>query len=363
MRSIKPFSVFFLLLCTIGFISCSDDNDTDNPEYHLELSGNTCEVMQGRSAVIDLTAHEHTTLNIEDPNLIDALYTWEIGPFKAKIEIKGKQKGETDIVVTDHETGETATIKVKVTEYPMPRLTVDKAKANIFDMMNFSIYNESSQPINTKELSTVCDSIVWTVDGLNGTFRVYEHVKEEGVVGDRLTFKWGHCFKYPGEYKTYLTAWKDNKEINRHQLDISVTDEKDFLLYNWNEITKDSQAWTGYADVLRSSPDLMTTYGLSGTVPYAEMRLFNSNSLTQTYDVLYGYVCQLYSTPKYDDKKDNMWKLYDELFSEQKRSGYPVAIWTTEQANIILLLLDDGMDYPAYVIYAEPRNIQTLKIP
>ena len=75
---------------------------------------------------------------LENPELIDAAYIWELDDYKAKIEIKGKQKGETDLVVTDHETGESATIKVKVTEYPMPRLAVKQPKGeHFFDTMKF----------------------------------------------------------------------------------------------------------------------------------------------------------------------------------------------------------------------------------
>ena len=92
--------------------------------------------MQGRSVIVDLTAHENTTLDVKNSDLIDVLYTWEFGSYKAKIEIKGKQKGETDIVVIDHETRQTATIKVKVTEYPMPLLAVEQQKGNIFDMVD-----------------------------------------------------------------------------------------------------------------------------------------------------------------------------------------------------------------------------------
>ena len=51
---------------------------------------------------------------------------------------------------------------------------------------------------------------------------------------------------------------------------------------------------------------------------------------------------------------------YDKLFSEQKKDGYPVAIWVTEHANIILLLLDEAMEYPGYVVYAEPNILDSL---
>ena len=97
-----------LSLFVVFSTSCSKNSDDNNPEYHLELSKNSCEVMQGRSVIVDLTAHENTTLDVKNSDLIDVLYTWEFGSYKAKIEIKGKQKGETDIVVIDHETRQTA---------------------------------------------------------------------------------------------------------------------------------------------------------------------------------------------------------------------------------------------------------------
>lgn len=354
MKTKSLFGTLLMFLFTIGFTSCGDD---DKLEYHLKLSENSCEVMQGQSVAIGLTAHKNTTLKIENPELIDAVYTWDLDGYKAKIEIKGKQKGETNLVVTDHETGESATIKVKVTEYPMPHLAVKKPKGNIFDLMNFYLYNEDSKSINSNSLSAVCDSIVWTADGINGSFKVFEHKKGDNWVGNHLTLEWGHCFKYPGEYKTNLNAWKDNKVIFRHQLDITITDGKDFLTYNWSDITKDSQAWGTYIDVLKSSPNLMTTYGLNGTVPFTEVRIFNSN-FAQSYHTLYDYFCKLYSAPTYEDQteKQKMWQLYDKLFSEQKEypNAYPVAIWVAERANIVLLLLDESTEYPGYVVYAEP---------
>lgn len=77
MQSKHLLGALLLLLSTIGFISCSDDDESD---YHLKLSENSCEVMQGRSVTIGLTAHENTTLNIESPELIEAVYVWESVP-------------------------------------------------------------------------------------------------------------------------------------------------------------------------------------------------------------------------------------------------------------------------------------------
>lgn len=352
MRTKSLFGTLLMFLLTSCFTSCSDD---DNPENHFELSENSCEVMQGFSAFINLNAHENTTLNIGNSELVDAVYTWGGDGNKAKIEIKGKQKGETNLVVTDNETGESTTIKVKVTEYPMPYLGVNQPKGNIFDSMYFYLYNGNSETINSNDLFNVSDSIVWTVDGVNGSLKVLEN--EEG--NRHLTLKWGHCFKCPGEYKTYLTAWKDNKAVFHRELDVTITDDKDFLAYNWIDIDYNSLVWDTYLDVLNSSPDVITTYGFSGTVPFVEVRIRNSN-MTKSYKAFYGYFCKLYSAPKYEDKteKHKMWQLYHELFSEQNKysSDYPVAIWVTQRANIVLLMVGDDTGESQYIVYAEPNK-------
>lgn len=355
MKTKKLFGVL-LLLCAVCFVSCNDEDKTE-PAYRLELSKNSCEVMQGRSTSINLISNENTTLDIADPELIEAVYSWGIHEdFTAIIEITGKQIGETSIIVTDHITGESATIKVKVTEYPMPRLAVKQPKGNIFDIMDFYLYNEGTQSITMKELDTVCDSIVWTVKGQNGSYQIFYYKADEGYYESHLNMKWGHCFKFPGEYESYLTAWKGNKVVSRNSLDITITDDKDFLGYNWKDITKTSQAWTSYVDIFNSSPNLRTTSDLNGTVPSVEVRVYNEDN-AQQFNELYNYFCKLYSQPMYEDQKEKqkMFKLYDELFSKEKKypNDYPCAIWVTERVNFVLLMLQDESQY---VVYAEPAQ-------
>ncbi len=348
------FGVLTMLLVTICSVGCNDD---DALRRHLELFEDECEVVQGSSVAIGLTAHENTTLDVANPELIEVVYTWKFNGYKAEIEIRGKQKGETCIVVTDHETGESATVKVIVTEYPMPRLAVKRPNGNIFDQMIFYIYEDGMQGL-TSNLSSVCDSIVWTADGMNGSFRVFEYDKGNTGRTSYLTYEWGHYFKYPGEYKTSLSVWMDGKVIFQDQLGVSVADGRDFLSYNWSDITKSSQGWITYDDRLMSGPDLMTTSGLGGSIPFVEVRLLHEKDNAQSYHVLYDYFCKLCSLPTYEDcvDKQEMWRQYNELFSEQKKypEAYPVAIWTTRRANIVLLLLDESTKVPGYVVYAEP---------
>lgn len=357
MRMKSLIGTLWMFLLTIGFVSC--DSGDDQLKYHLELSQNSCEVMQGSQVTISLITHENTELEIGNPELIDAVYTWEANEHKANIEITGKEKGETDIVVTNLETRESATIKIKVLEYPIPYLAVKQSRGNIFDTMVFYLYTKDDKAINPGILASVCDSVVWTIDGMNGSFRVFDQGKGDGWTGSQLTFEWGHCFLYSGEYKTNLAAWKDNKVILSRQLEVPISDHKDFLAYNWRDITKESQAWSAYADVLMSSPNLKTGCGISGTTPYAEVRVF-AGAFAETHDILYDYISKIYSSPTYVDttEKQKMWQRYEELFSEQKKypNAYPVAIWLADRANIVLLMRDESTESPGYLIYAEPKR-------
>lgn len=361
MKTKKLSKLLLLFLCTINLIGCN--NEETESACHLELTVNSCKIILGGSESVKLTAHENTTLDITDGEVADAVYTWGGNTeYASDIKITGKRDGETDIIVTDHETGETATIKVEVTKAPMPHLVLKKGnRKNVFDRMDFYLTNDGSQSITMGLLSEVCDSIVWTVNGQKGSYRLYERESGEGVVKSHLVMEWGHCFIFPGDYETCLTAWKDNKVLYQDILSVTIINDKDFLGFNWKDVTNTSQAWTSYADVIGSNPDLMTTYRFNAGVPSVEVAYFNVTSdkyLSQSYDVLYNYFCSFYSQPTYEDKKDKqkIFRLYKELFSEQKvyPNAYPCAIWVTDNANAVLLLDED--DSARYIVYAEPRQ-------
>lgn len=341
--------VLLLLIAASNLISCSDDGKT---MLRLKLSATSCEVMQLRTESIYLNVNRDITWEVTNPELIDVVYKWEKHEgFMAVIEITGKQKGEATIVVTDNVTGESATINVEVTEYALLSIDKKQQKGNIFDTIQFNIQYEGSEPI-LNELANLCDSLVWTVDGQSGSHRIFSHSHNQS----HLSLEWGHCFLLPGEYKTYLTGWKDDKEIYRNQLDITITDDKDFLLFNWKDINETSKAYMTYVDVIGSNPNLMTTYDYIETVPSAEVRVWNPNSSSTSYDILYSYFSELYSEPTYvSGDGSKMFQLYDELFSENKKypGWYPWAIWITEHAHIVLLM-DDWDGSIEYLVYAEP---------
>ncbi len=278
MKTKKLSKLLLLFLCTINLIGCN--NEETESACHLELTVNSCKIILGGSESVKLTAHENTTLDITDGEVADAVYTWGGNTEASDIKITGKRDGETNIIVTDHETGETATIKVEVTKAPMPHLALKKGnRKNVFDRMDFYLTNDGSQSITMGLLSEVCDSIVWTVNGQKGSYRLYERESGEGVVKSHLVMEWGHCFIFPGDYETCLTAWKDNKVLYQDILSVTIINDKDFLGFNWKDVTNTSQAWTSYVDVIGSNPDLMTTYRFNAGVPSVEVAYFNVQAI------------------------------------------------------------------------------------
>lgn len=340
------------IFCSIIFAGCSDE---DKPAY-LSLAVSSCEVVQGCSVEVKVTAHPNTTLETADPEIADASYVWsESG---AVIDVTGKRAGRTDIIVTDNETAETATLSVIVGAYPMPHLTVNKQKGNILETMTFSVVLADGPHPQSIYFKEICDSIVWTAEGVDGSYRVFDYETGDGWEQSHFTMQWGHCFAYPAEYKTTLTAWKDNRAIADFRLDVAIGNDKDFLGYDWDEITEESQSWTTYASVL-GDIRLMTTSGVNGDVPFVEARMFPTDDFAASLGYLYDYIEEFYSQPDYEDSKDKgeIFRRYDELFSEQKRYpyAYPRAIWTTQRANIALIL-EESIEEPRYIVYAEPAR-------
>lgn len=57
-------------------------------------------MIRGSSVTIDLTAHENTTLDIKNSDIIDAVYTWGFDEYKAKMRLKANRKVKPRLSVT-----------------------------------------------------------------------------------------------------------------------------------------------------------------------------------------------------------------------------------------------------------------------
>ncbi len=219
---------------------------------------------------------------------------------------------------------------------------------NIFGLMQFGIYADRS--FSLLDLTQTYDSIVWTASGVKGRFRVLEH----GDSRTRFTCEWSHHFFLPGEYETVLTGYKDHKAVSSDTVTIRISDSRDFLGYDWAEITASGKSSTGYVDVL-SDRGFTTHASLRDNVPSVTLFLWDQWFSEESVPILYDYMCSLYSTPAYDSDDASLAQQYATLFTHNEADAYPLSIWITPAANVVLLKLGDGRLEPCrYEIRAEP---------
>lgn len=215
---------------------------------------------------------------------------------------------------------------------------------NIFEMTVFSVSPERSATL--LKIKDSCDSIVWWISDLQGRFNILR--------SNSFTFQWSHNFFLPGEYETYLLAYKDNKVIYGDTVSINVTNNKDFLGYNWKDIKGPLGHSTGYVDAL-SDTEFSTYQSVHNDIPY--VRFFVWNDCEESSDkILSGHINRLYGTPKYR-KEDGelLLQKYKELFNYKKEEAVPETIWITPTSRIVLLKVSYRMDWCEYEIYAEPN--------
>lgn len=128
MRTKPQLAILLAAFVTVtGMTACHHNDDTEN-EIHLRLNSTSVNMMMGDETCVGVTAHENTTIKVADENLIDAEYVYGFfGWSIAEIRIKTKNEtGVTTILVTDHETDETETLRVRVTDRYMP-MVIDKS--------------------------------------------------------------------------------------------------------------------------------------------------------------------------------------------------------------------------------------------
>ena len=146
--------------------------------------------------------------------------------------------------------------------YIFPELKAKRTEGNIFDGMEFYLSGELPG-----KLAEHCDSLVWTVEGLEG--RTLIHGTTGGTV--KTMFSWTHWFQLPGEYDTYLNAYKDGERIYSDTLKVSLGNEKDFLKHNWSEITKSDNGFYGYNNALRPEATLYFLNRYENLTPSVEV--------------------------------------------------------------------------------------------
>lgn len=105
--------LLLLLLCTINFVSCNND-DPDIQPFRIEKK--SYEVMKGGSHGFSISSGSgNLSVTVADPAILSAQFSKD--NYKGIIgylRLDGKQKGETTVTITDNVTQETEYLKIKV---------------------------------------------------------------------------------------------------------------------------------------------------------------------------------------------------------------------------------------------------------
>ena len=101
------------------------------------------------------------------------------------------------------------------------QLNADKTTCNLLDLTTFSI--SFNRTVSMWDISNQFDSIVWIVEDKDKNLHSFRIMEQQ-----EKTFLWSHCFYYPGEYKTYLSGYKDKKKLSEVKQSICKLLQKTF---------------------------------------------------------------------------------------------------------------------------------------
>lgn len=238
------------------------------------------------------------------------------------------------------------------------KLNVDKTEGNIFEAMIFNFFSETDFTI--LDLEETYDSIIWKASDISGSLKILEY----GDSWSNFTFKWSHNFSLPGDYKAYLFGYKDNEIICADSVSVNISNKKDFLAYDWKDITTSAQFSTGYNNTLTKEYSFATYYSIVENVPYIKLFLHNESKedeisfAKRSEKILSDYISTLYSPPAYNINDDSFSDQYNQLFKYKKDNSHPQSIWITPLSNIVLFkCYEEYGDYYTYEIHAEQRNL------
>ena len=109
------FGIIALFLCSVGIISCSNDDKPEPTPFHLEKQ--SYEIRFGFTGDISIkNGSGDISVSVRNPEIVSVsylkndVYTDRLG----LVSLQGKQKGETKVVITDNITKESEEVNVKV---------------------------------------------------------------------------------------------------------------------------------------------------------------------------------------------------------------------------------------------------------
>lgn len=262
--------------------------------------------------------------------------------------------------ITD-DTTETITTDQKETEFELIHLA-NENKGNVFHLFTFHIAlnDQNVSSLYQSDLEQRYDSVTWSISSQHGSIKIFEVEKAHGYTGSKLLWQWSHTFYVPGQYETYLHAYKNNEIVHSDTLTVDVVNEKDFLMYNWAEISSADNTSIGFENVINNNFNLCAIRTTYERTPGIELFLWQNIDDEDTFiqyseHELYNYISSIYKQPTYDRNAIDLIEKYQELFAHQEPDAVPYAIWLTPK-NIITLLKKENEEIKRVLVYAEPAE-------
>jgi len=149
-----------------------------------------------------------------------------------------------------------------------------------------------------------------------------------------------------------IKAYKDGNVVYQDGVSVSLTNDKDFLMYNWEEITESMNSSIGYVNFVDAGHEFLSTHYVVGETPIAKVSL--SNPTDDTLGWLYEYLRKIYREPLYNSESC-VQEQYKNLFTDIDDRETPLYIWQTASSLIALIHWHDTEeDFTQYYIKAEP---------
>ena len=241
--------------------------------------------------------------------------------------------------------------RIRIPEFPTLEVkgsSFNSCTANIFEPVHFYLQGNEYMHQDLREL---CDSLVFDIPWLKGcrlSRKIYFH--EEGKAN--LISGWDHRFILPIDGICSIKAYKNGEVIYNDGVSVLLTDDKDFLMYDWDEVTANLNSSIGYVNFVDDRHEFTGTHYIVNNTPIAKVSL-NKPSV-ETLEWLYEYLCKLYKEPLYNNES-GVQEEYSRLFTDIDRRETPLSIWQTERSLFALIhWYDSDEDISRYYIKAEP---------
>jgi len=143
-------------------------------------------------------------------------------------------------------------------------------------------------------------------------------------------------------------------------IEVNLTNDRDFLMYDWDDISDAAIGSVGYNNFIVPELTLLSQSFWKDETPYVRVYLDKSMNSPYAKEWLYDYITRLYKTPAYSDSSEVEEK-YTELFASADENDTPLYIWKDDKSVIALVRYDySDMDgyIGSYVTYVKAEPVK-----